>query len=248
MKNALVVAAIAMLVPLSLPIFTHAQTTSTVVIVQDGSALGSPTVISGTIEIRETTMDSTVRVSLTENQITARNISSTTILTLVVWIDVFPAYGSPQRFVRQYECFFAPDVIKPSDEHLISQKKFQELVEPYNPEEPPRTPRAEAKIVYVQFLDGTIFGHEGFGANLQMLRRLTWKHLRRLDTTYRTRGEAAFLAELNDPVEPGEIDVLIENVRQTQRLRGTETAVAQIRGMLNTAKERQQGFRPSPSR
>lgn len=213
--------------------------------VEDRSAPGSPLVISGTVEIRETGSGSSLRVSLSEHNIVARNISSKTILALVVWLDVLPSYASPQRFVRQYECFFAPDVINPGDDHSLTEPTVGEQIEPYDPSRPAETARAEARTVYVQFLDGSIFGDEGFGDHLRTLRRQTRRHLHHLDKTYTHRGEAAFLEELNETVEPGEVDVLVENVRRTQKRLGTSAAIGQIRRMLEFARERQSGFTSS---
>lgn len=220
----------------------RAQTTNSTVIVQDGSGSGSPFSVSGSVTIRETRRGDAVRVSITENDISTKNISSQTILAVVAWLEITPAYGSPRRFVRQYECFFASDVIKPGDEHGVSEPSDSEAEEPFDADDPPRAPRAEIRFVYVQFIDGSIFGHEGFGEHLMTLRRQTRKHLSNLEKTYDRQGEAAFLEELYQPAEPGEVDALIGNVRGTQRQRGTLAAVAQIRAMLNHAKERQQAF------
>lgn len=219
-----------------------AQTRVTTVAVQDKSAPGSPLAITGTVQLREKISKAMVLTGITED-ILSRNISSKTILTLVVWIDVTPSYGSPRRFTRQYECFFAADVINSGDEHPLSQATAAETAEPYDPATPARQPTADVTVVYVQFLDGSIFGHEAFGENIQRIRRMTWNHLRFLDRTYRRAGEAALTQELSETVDPPEVDTFFENIRQTLRQQGPQIAIVRIRTALKFAEERQAGFR-----
>lgn len=207
--------------------------------IQDRSGGGSPLAISGSVNLSESISGNNVRISITDD-ILSRNISEKTILTMVVWIDVTPSYASPQRFVRQYECFFAPDVIRPGDDHSLSQpgRGQREDVEPFDPGGASRQPLAEVRVVYVEFLDGTLFGNKELGRNIRNLRKISWHHLKDLARTFEARGEAEFLAALNEPVDPPEVDHFIANVRQTQRTRGTASAVGQIRGMLNFAEQR----------
>jgi hypothetical protein len=218
------------------------NTKKTVVQVQDRSGPGNPFAISGTVELRETPLENErVRVEISEN-ILAKNISGKTILTFVAWLDLTPAYGGPEHSVRQYECFFAPDVIKPGEDHTLSQPRPGYSIDPYDPADSPQPARAELRIVYVQFLDGSVFGQETLGRHIRSLRKQTWHHLKDLDKTYTKLGEADFLQELSETVEPGEVDVFIENIRQTQRTSGTVAAVLKIQSALEFARERQAGF------
>lgn len=219
----------------------RAETRVTSTDVVDVSEAGSPLRISGSVRLKETTWDGTVRLSHSE-EIVAQNISNKTIMTLVVWLDIIPSFTGPKRAVRQYECFFAPDVIRPGDTHPLSLENSREDVEPYNSAEPPRTASATVRVAYVQFADGSVFGNEAFGADIQRIRKTAWQHLRRLDRTYIRSGEKAFADELNEPIEPAEVNTLIENVRQTQRTSGTIAAVSHLRKMLRLAEEHQIAF------
>lgn len=218
----------------------EAQTATTTQAVEDNSQTGSPLTVSGTIVLQETKRGARVRIGITED-ISIRNISGKTILTFVAWLDVVPSRGSAERFVRQYECFFAPDVIKPGDIHAISEP-HSETEEPFNPHDPPEIPRAELRIVFVQFLDGSVFGNEFLGEEILSARREAWQVMERLNRTFVRSGEGAFVEELFAPREPGPIDGLLANVRQTQRQLGTRSAVGQIRRMLDFAEERTAGF------
>jgi len=226
---------------------TEAQTRVTRVTVQDNSALGSPLAINGTVTLRETISNGIVRTAISED-ILSRNISGKTILTLVVWVDVKPSYSSPRHFTRQYECFFAADVISSGTEHPLSQANVPETGEPYDPSAAPRSPSAVVTVVYVQFLDGSIFGHEAFGEDIQRMRRMTLKHLRSLDRIYTSFGEAAFTQELNETVEPADVETFFENIRQTLRQQGAQIAIVRIRTSLKFAEDRQAGFSHRKSR
>lgn len=219
----------------------EAQTDVSKAEVQDISAPGSPLVISGTVTIKETFMGGgRVLVSTTED-IIARNISSKTILTLVAKLELVPAHGGPQEYTREYECFFAPDVIKPGDVHSLSGEGM-DTADPYDSREPAQTARAQITVQYVQFIDGSIYGKQFFGEHILDVRRTAWRHLKRLNRIYTRHGEEAFVEELNESLEPSPVDVLIEGVRETQRNLGTETAIAQVRKMLNYAEEHKAGF------
>ncbi len=212
----------------------------TILPVVDRSDPGSPLRISGTVRLRETASAHTATTTLVEEDIVAENISSKTILALVAWLDVTPTYTAPQRSVKQYECFFASDVIKPGEQHSLSDVSASghTTMEDYSRQRAPKTPKAEIRVVYVQFLDGSTFGQEAFARHLLAVRRIAWQHLRRLDRAYKRGGEPAFLEELSERVEPSEVDTLLQNVRETQRTRGTPSAIGQVRLMLKFATER----------
>lgn len=217
------------------------DTKVTVVQVQDRSASGNPFAVSGTVEIRETPLDNKrVKGEISED-ILVRNISGRAILTFVAWLDVVPAYGAPEHSVRQYERFFTSELIDPGDE-LIFSEPYGYSISPYDFEKSsPESPRAELRIVYVQFLDGSLYGNVAHGRDIRRIRKLTWHYLKDLDKAYTKLGEADFLQELSEIVEPGE-NVLIENLRKMQRTRGTVAAVLHMRHMLQAAEEHQAGF------
>jgi len=234
---------LALLVPvvLCLVTFAGAETHVTVVRVQDVSAPGSPLAASGTVQLQEFTFGNQVRGSVTSS-VTARNVSDRTILALIAELRVVTSYGPPRVLTRRLECFFAPDVIKPGDEEALFQGAAPKRIEPYDSSKPPQTPRAEFRILFVQFVDGSTFGGEAFGEDLMQLRRITWRHLRDLEKTYTRDGEAGFVEELMAPVQPAEVNTFFENLRVTQRQLGTQATMARIRGALQFAEERAAGF------
>ncbi len=220
---------------------TPAQVRTSTILVQDISEPGSPMVVSGTVRLTESISGNTIRVSIADD-IVGRNISDKIILTLVARIEVEPSQGSRQEFVRQYECFFAPDVIRPGDQHSLSGPGPTETTETFNPLHPPKTARATAKIVYVQYVDGSTFGHPVFGAEIRKIRQITWQHLRRLDRAYQRGGLSAFQEELSETVQPQETETVLEGIRQTVRSRGALAGISQVRKMLSLAEQYRAGF------
>jgi hypothetical protein len=209
---------------------------------QDVSSPGNPLAISGSAQISETTSERQVRVSIS-NDITARNISPKGILALVAWVEVSPAHASMQRFTKELDCFFGPDIIKPGGQESFSAPLRSASTEPYNANSPPRTPQANVRIVYVQFTDGSTFGDEAFAQHLRDLRHITLQNLRRLDRAYARGGVAVFVEELNETVSPAEVNNFLESIRRTQREFGAQAALTRVRAGLQFAEEHKAGLR-----
>ncbi|HSA92046.1 MAG TPA: hypothetical protein VLE48_03475 [Terriglobales bacterium] len=212
-----------------------AQTTT--VQLQDISAVGSPLDITGTVTMSEQINADTLTYSF-EDRISARNISDKTILTMVLWVEVFYPHGQIERDVRQYECFLAPDVIAPGQVEPIAKHGGGATVVRLGAERDSVPARAEIRAMYVQFLDGSVFGLPQFGEDILRLRHETFVTLKRLDETYEHRGEDAFLNLLNEPVESAEVDNLLDNVRYTATKFGSQDAIGKVKRMLALAEER----------
>ncbi len=217
------------------------QTRLATIPIQDGSAPGSPVAVSGSVEIRENLAANEVRTSINYT-VGVRNISGRTILAFAAQLRVVPSYAAPQAFDTSIECFFAADVINSGQEESLSQRFPAESVEAYSPGTSPETQRAEFRVLFVQFLDGAIFGAESFGQPIMLRRRITWNRLRELERTYRRDGDAAFVELLNETVEPPEVNTFFENLRVTQRQQGAQATLNRVLAALRFAKEREAGF------
>lgn len=233
-----------LLLPLILVVFAVSvlgETRVATVTVQDKSAPGSPFAVSGTAEIGETLSGNEVRTSISY-RVAVRNFSGRTVLAFAAQLQVFPSFGGPQQFDTNIECFFAADVLNSGQEDTLSQRFPAESVEPHDPNTSAQTPRAEFRVLFVQFLDGSIYGAESLGQPIMLRRRITWKHLRELERTYKRNGEAAFVELLNETVEPPEVNTFFENLRVTQRQEGTQPTLNRVLAALRFAKERQAGL------
>ncbi len=217
-----------------------AQIQESIIEVQDLSAVGTPFAVSGTVSVSEEPTQGRLKFSFQEKDLVFRNISTKTILTFVAHLEIYNSYGRGVLHIKQYECFFAQDVIKPGEAVTITEPGAQTISEPHPADEQRGDPRAEVRVLYVQFLDGSIYGHEAGGREILKLRNVTWRALRRLDRMYTQFGEEEFLKTLEEPVEPEAVDTLIKNIRHTQKKFGTDAAVRKVRIMLGFAEERQQ--------
>jgi len=222
-----------------LPTLSSAQQVT--VPAQDVSSPGNPLAISGSAQILETTLDRQVRVSIS-NEISATNISPKGILALVARVEVSPAHASMRRFTKELDCFFGPDIIKPGVQESFSGPAQSATNEPYNPNNPPRTPQANVRVVYVQFTDGSTFGDEAFAQHLKELRHITLQNLRRLDRAYARGGVAAFVEELNETISPAEVNTFLESIRRTEREFGAQAALTRVRAALQFAEEHKAGL------
>lgn len=133
--------------------FVSAAPTTQTVEVQDVSEVGSPLNITGTVEINEDVGVDTLTYSFRDS-ISAKNVSQKTILTIVLSLEVYYPHGQIDRDVKQYECFFAPDVILPGQTEPIVPREGTTTT-PLRSSRSPISPRAEMRVLYVQFLDGS---------------------------------------------------------------------------------------------
>lgn len=214
-----------------------ASAQSAILPVVDKSLPGNPLEISGTVAIWEEIAGGRLQYSFEEHT-TAKNISSKTILTVVAWVEAHNSYGRSKRWVKQYECFFAPDVIRPGESIMFSGPRRGTTSEPWDSSPAPHTPRAEARVLYVQFLDGSVYGSPSLARDILQSRRIAWRVLRQLHRTFERQGEEEYLRALNEPVDPPDVDAFIENLRLTQQQFGTPQTVAKIERMLERADER----------
>lgn len=220
-----------------------AQTKVTNLVVVDRSEGGTPFHVTGEVRLKETVARDQVYTSMSQ-RIMAKNVSNQTVLMFVASIEVTPTFGAKEQSTRQYECFFATDVIAPGDEHALSEPRDEGgfTIQPHSTSAPLNAPEAEVKILYVQFINGSEYGQRAFASDLLRLRRITWSHLKRLVRTYERSGEVGFLEELYERIDPGEVDVFFENIRQTARSRGAQSALARVHFALKLADERTAGF------
>lgn len=221
---------------------TPAQTKHSTLPVQDASEPGSPFAVTGTVTIRETLSGDRLESAFSDT-ISVRNVSNKTVLVAVFQLDVKPAYAGPESDTRQYECFFARDVIPPGHDHDISRPSSGSIsVELMTPGRLPDVPRAQLRTLFVQFTDGSTYGEQTHARHILSLRRQTWQHLKRLDRIYAHQGEQEFVQELLQPVEPTEVNTYFEAIRQAQRQLGTAVAIGQVRQALHNANQHQAAF------
>jgi hypothetical protein len=174
-------------------------------------------------------------MSLWEGDVTVKNISNKPIVLLV---GVFDAIGPHSHGGSGFviERFFSEAVMQPGDTFPVSAGRIRRGECCINPVREPRYPRAEFRVQFVQFLDGSTFGDDSEGGNVLASRISAVQLLQRLDDAYSKRGEHEFEAQLKREVALKEADVLILPViLDTEKAKGSNAAIAQIRAMLALA-------------
>jgi hypothetical protein len=91
----------------------------------------------------------------------------------------------------------------------------------------PSVPEAVGRVTYLELGDGTSRGVPP--RQLVQTRTLRLAALSKVESAYLTGGEAAFLSAIQKRTGMADMDFLLHGIAGTQRLRGTENAVSQLR-------------------
>jgi hypothetical protein len=164
----------------------------------DVSQTGSPVVLSGTVTATDEVVSGSLRFSFRTN-ISAANVSRKSILLVVVKMNLTGANGLGIKHTRSNDYFFTSDIF-----YADMVEAIQETVGPVGElldktETQTRGPTAIAKVVFVQFLDGSTWGDPVESRDALQQRHDTLIHLELLRSTYQSKGEKEFLDELMQP-------------------------------------------------
>ncbi len=224
----------AIFVPLCLTLSAWSQLTYTVPVV-DKSGPGSPLAISGTASFTELFTDQSV-ASSGNFRAKARNVSGKSIILMLAGFDVAGPHGGGTHQAIKIDHFFWGD-IAPGESFVLARGRSRKQVSALRRDslEPAAEPKAEVRIQYVQFEDGSIFGDEAAAKGAIDLRPVILEALRRLD---KAGNKEEFLALLKQNIQPDDADRFLATFRETQKKYGTAAARAQVRRGLVVAEGR----------
>lgn len=111
------------------------------------------------------------------------------------------------------------------------------------PDGQPFPPATEARVVFVQFADGSTFGDQKAGEHLLLTRQESLESLARLDAMYTRQGEKAFDQAARQPGAGGMVDVA-----HFEEQDGPVATIARVRRVLATAKQRLAAMTVQPER
>jgi hypothetical protein len=200
------------------------QLTYTVPVV-DKSDPGNPLEISGTASFTELIVSNSVRSS-SSFRVDARNLSEKGILLLRAYFDEAGPHGGGTRQVIQIDHFFW-GYIAPGDSLVLARKRPGGRTSAccVTPLVPANQPKAEVRVQYVQFTDGSTFGDETSAKDILSTRSAILDALWRLDNA---RNRESFLELLAHKIQPDNADSFLETFRHTQRHHGTAAARSQV--------------------
>jgi len=228
---------------ISCPSGSAEQKGELVVPIEDKSEVGSPVEVSGEVSFLETPMANRVSISRSAH-VKVRNISEKPILLLVAsLIDAGPR-SSPEAFDLARDQFLKDKAIQPSEEVMLLQPPDGEshTAEPLkNPIAEGKPPKAEFRLQFVQFADGSSFGDSGAAKEYIDSRESKLSFLRTLEKAYREQGESGFLKALEQyPSAKG--PALWDQVREQQSANGTEAAVVFVRHLISMGMQHEAGL------
>jgi len=116
-----------------------------------------------------------------------------------------------------------------------------------NPLESAREPKAEFRLQFAQFVDGSTFGDPAEALVVVAARASALNAMRKLLHTYIDRGDQEFVRSLGERLHPDEVGGIFVGIRRVQREKGTGAAVAQLRSILALAEERETMLRKASS-
>jgi len=215
----------AILVPLCLTLSAWSQLTYTVPVV-DKSGPGSPLAISGTASFTELITAQSV-ASSGNFRVKARNVSGKSIILMLAGFDAAGPHGGESHQAIKIDHFFWGD-IAPGESFVLARGRSRKQVSPLRRDsvEPAAEPKAEVRIQYVQFEDGSTFGDDTAAKGAIDLRPVILEGLRRLD---KAGNNDEFLALLKQKIQPDDADRFLATFRETQKNYGTRAARAQVR-------------------
>jgi len=222
-----------LVLPLCLTLSAWAQLTFTVPVV-DQSDFGSPLEISGTASFTEKVVANSVTTS-SEYLVTARNASGRGIVLLVAYFDEAGPRGGGTHHILQFDNLFRPE-FGPGESFVLARSDpgNRSSFCCVNPLWTADEPKAEVRVQFVQFSDGSTFGVEATAKDILAIRSVVSDRLHRLDGA---RSDQEFLQLLEQKIQPDAADAFFEAVRNIQKAKGTAAARNQVRSGLANAEK-----------
>ncbi len=215
------------------------QLTYTIPVV-DKSESGSPLKISGTASFTELIVADSVKSS-SSFKVDARNVGEKAIILVRAHFEKTGPHGVGTHQVIQRDHFFWGN-IAPRESLVLARGDPGRRTSAccVSPRGPANEPKAEVRVQYVQFIDGSTFGDETTAKDILGTRSAILDALRRLDNA---GSNKEFLALLAQKIQPDDADSFLETFRHTEKHLGTAAARAQLRTGLTVADGRAPALR-----
>jgi len=222
------------------PVFAQVYNLS--VPVTDSTGSNSPLAIRGDVSFHVQVSSDNVKTERTVN-VSLTNISSKPIIAYQVAIDAKPDQGAGVHFLEQVDHFFRPTLsFLPGTQQFI--KAPSRILQSAPRKEGSQTvdSKAVAKVLFVEFEDGSTFGRSNWGKSLSAARKVTVDRIQEILNTVQATGpgalEAALAAEVARQDNPAETRALMNHLKDTLKASGPDAAVSALNDSLNTAEER----------
>lgn len=199
--------------------------------VVDVSYSGAPLKVTGTVTASDEPSE-VPRYRFAAN-VAMTNVSAKPILLMLVTLDIVSTLPMSLNHLEEEDYFFEPRLLQPQSSAIL-QRALGKFSEPSRKEDllAKVRPSAHAKVVFVQFSDGSSWGDAVAAERSLSNRQKALERLEVLDQVYRKRGKKEFLSQLLQPtlLQP------IFSLQYLYRQKGDLTPVlASLDNMLQTA-------------
>ena len=223
--------------------------------VKDSSEAGAPLRATGSATVSSKITPEGIE-STSELTASLENVSSKPIMAFEAVVDLSPHYGGGERVTSGEDYFFSNHPLMPGSTYLIRVSPQRELVYESH-RTPPPTPdssdhrslaRAEVKITFVQFSDGTTFGAcewaRGLPAQREKLIEIINGLLRAYDRDKGTGLSSAIERAQAKTEISSDLYSTLSHIRQKFRDGGATAAVEQLKKYLANAERNSVGGTP----
>lgn len=223
------------------PVFAQAYHLS--IPVTDSTGSSSPLAIRGDVSFQVQVSPDEVKTEWDMN-VSLTNISSKPIIAYEVSIEAMPDQGPGVHFLDQVDHFFRPTLsFLPGAQELITGGPSRvSQTSPRKEGTQPKDSKAVAKVLFVEFEDGSKFGRSDWGKNLSAARKVTVDRIQEILNTVQATGpdalETSLAAEVARQDNPAVTRALMNHLKDTLKASGPDAAVSALNDSLNTAEER----------
>lgn len=197
--------------------------------IADGSAVGSPISLRGTITYGNSTVS--------DCSVTGHNNSSRMIVAYVLDLRAVLPDGQPFWYTQRHDHFFKDDAMV----HMASPQPNLDFDAALDCGDAPFTvrtiqPQATIEVKFVQFDDGSTWGDDAAVQNVMLQRKETLEYMNLLKAAYVKGGSSALDASLHQPPvhERGTVQVLAKR-QILLNLNDTQAAAKMIDEFLTSA-------------
>jgi hypothetical protein len=226
------------------PCLSVGQTTvsDTTLKIIDSTPENSPLVASGQVSVHQ---EFTAETVTTQYTISAEmtNTSTKPIIAYEVSIDARPEFGGGLHHVGQADYFFKKnlELVAGGREDISVPPGFTESMAFNKDKTQGVASSATFKVIFVQFADGTTFGHSTWGSTLSQARNQSLSRIQQILSTARSSPsslQASLTTEVDRRENPGITRALMSHVRDTLAKSGPDAAMAELNDFLNLADQR----------
>jgi hypothetical protein len=212
--------------------------------ISDLSERGSPIGATGEVAFQEQIAGNAVTTQY-QAKLEIENKSKESIVAYQISLDLLPPTGIGTHIDYRRDYLFEENLIMPNSRETLEKEGNSRLVSDSHSDSR-QNARAELRVIFVEFADGSHFGSSDWGTNLRLSRQATIDRLAGLLHSYQQGKDAAFQTSLSDAIITSRNDdylmATLSGIDETLKSKGIGVAVEEVRNKLSHAKNHQQAF------